>query len=442
MFKKIFYSNHVQSAIAQFGSSMIAIVSFMILARTMPQVTFGEWGLFLTLSSFFELLKAGFVATGYIKYSSGASQTVKEELKASSWILNLGFVLVVFVLNYFIYLTGYFDMESIILFLLLYPLYTIAAMPYNYFIWNSQIELKMNRIAGIKIFNAVLFLTVCISSVYITLNLQTLVLLYISSFALSSLLCLIIGDTGIFKIILAKKSRLIQLLLYGRFQMLAFLGSNLLRSSDIFLISAFLGPKAVAIYLIPQRLWIMVIMPLASAIRVGFPIFSANHNSNNTAALKYNIEKYIGGLTLLYIPFACLLFISADYLVLAIGGDKYMAATILFRIFLIYSIFVPFDQIIGIALDAVDKPDKNFIKVTVMTLVNIIGDLIVLFLYKDIELVAWVTLATILSGSIAGYIMLRKIVPIKLNSLFKVGYHEIKRNCITFFSALKTNRLN
>ncbi|MDC0230568.1 oligosaccharide flippase family protein [Aureispira] len=442
MFKKIFYSNHVQSAIAQFGSSVIAIVSFMILARTLPQVTFGEWGLYLTLSSFVELLKSGFVATGFIKYSSGTSKAAKGELLGSSWVLNLGAILVIFTFNYSVYLTGYFDMDSIILFLLFYPLFTIVSMPYYYFIWNSQIALKMNRIAAIKIFNALLFLVACISSIYMSLDLQMLVLLYILSFAFSSLVCLIIGGTGVLKIRLATRARLKQLFLYGRFHMLVFLGSNLLRSSDIFLISAFLGPKAVAIYLIPQRLWMMVVMPLASAIRVGFPVFSANHNSNNTSALKYNIEKYIGALTLLYIPFAFLLFISADYLVLAIGGEKYMAAATLFRIFLVYCIFVPFDQIMGISLDAVDKPDKNFIKVTVMAIVNILGDLIVLFLYKDIELVAWVTMGTTLSGSIAGYIMLRKIVPIELNLMFKVGYNVIKGYVFTFFSALKMKKLN
>jgi O-antigen/teichoic acid export membrane protein len=186
-----------------------------------------------------------------------------------------------------------------------------------------------------------------------------------------------------------------------------------------------MGNKALALYLIPQRLWMLVIMPLASAITVGFPIFSSNHNKKLYGALKRNIERYIGVLTILYIPFALLLFFLADPLVLLIGGEKYLAAADLFRIFLIYSIFVPLDQIMGVSLDAVGKPNKNFIKVTIMTIVNIVGDLIVLEFYADIELVAWVTLATTLSGVLAGYFMLKKVVDINLFSIFKNGYKTL-----------------
>ena len=342
MIKKLTHHNHFQSAIAQLGSSSIAIISFMILARTMSQETFGEWGLYLALSSFVDLLKSGFVATAMIKYSSGTNQINKNRLLGSSWVLNLLTIFMVSLLNYSIYLTGFFQSESIILFLLLYPIFALISMPFYYFIWCSQIDLNMQRIARIKIFNAFLFLIVCISSLYINLNLQSIVILYISSFTISSIVCLLVGGTGIRRITHTSREKLIQLFHFGRYHVLVFLGSNLLRSSDTFLISAFLGPKALAIYLIPQRLWIMVVMPLASAITVGFPLFSANHNNKEFALLKFNIEKYIGLLTILYIPFAIILFFFSEPIVLLVGGERYVAATILFQIFLIYSIFVPF----------------------------------------------------------------------------------------------------
>ena len=68
---------------------------------------------------------------------------------------------------------------------------------------------------------------------------------------------------------------LIKLVLFGRYNIFAFLGANLLKSSDTFLISAFLGDKALAIYLIPQRLWILGITPRASANTIAFTVFSS-----------------------------------------------------------------------------------------------------------------------------------------------------------------------
>lgn len=427
MIKRLPNDKHLNSVIAQVGSSGIAMVSLIILARTMPQETFGKWGLFLAVLTFVDHIKSGLVTTALIKYSSGETIEKKEALLASSWILNLISMGIISVVCYSILFTGVIKDESISLFLLFYPIYGIISMPYFYNVWNSQIDINMGRMAKIRILSSTLFLIVCLISLAFEMTLFQLVAGYVGTFFISSVISVLTGRTGINKLRSNTKNEIKRLYLFGRFHMLVFLGGKMLRSSDTFLISAFLGYEALAIYLIPQRLWMLVIMPLASAVTVCFPIISSNHNNKKYKALKMNIEKYIGVMTLLYIPFAILLFFLAEPLVLLIGGEKYLAAVELFRIFLIYSIFVPFDQIMGVSLDAVDRPNKNFLKVSVMAIVNIVGDLIVLEFYGDIYLVAWVTLATTLSGVLAGYFMLKEVVNINIISIFKNGYRTLLR---------------
>ena len=61
-----------------------------------------------------------------------------------------------------------------------------------------------------------------------------------------------------------------------------------------------------------------------------------------------------------------------------------------------------------------------------MTIVNVMSDLIALHYFQDIRLVAWVTLGTMLAGSIAGFYMIRKEVHIEIKTMFSNGFQLIK----------------
>ncbi len=431
MIKNLLKNNHLKSIVAQVGSSGIAIISFIILTRTLSMEKFGQWGLYLALLTFVDMLITGLVSTALIKYSSGKSEEEKIKLLASSWIINICTVILITILFYSTYFMQVFKNESMNLFLFYYPIYSFISMPYHFNLWNARIEINISRILKIKIFNALLFLGVCIYTKYEYLKLEEIVIAYTITFAISSIVSIITGKTGINQIKYYSKNKIKKIIEYGKYHMLAFIGSNLLKSSDTFLISAFLGDKALAIYLIPRRLWILVVTPLASVNTISFPVFSANHNEKKYVLLKNNIEKYIGVVTILYIPFVIVLFMLSEKLVILTAGNNYIDSIIIFRIFLVYSIFVPFDQIIGVSLDAVNKPNKNFIKIMVMTIVNIIGDLIVLHYYKSLNLVAWVTLGTTLSGIFAGWFMLKKEVDIELKKIFKNSINEIKTIIVT-----------
>jgi O-antigen/teichoic acid export membrane protein len=72
-----------------------------------------------------------------------------------------------------------------------------------------------------------------------------------------------------------------------------------------------------------------------------------------------------------------------------LGGRQYLgtdpitgfnAATIM-RIFSIYGLLLPIDRMTGIGLDAINKPNINFLKVLYMVIANIVGDLIAIFIF-------------------------------------------------------------
>ena len=138
------------------------------------------------------------------------------------------------------------------------------------------------------------------------------------------------------------------------------------------------------------------------------------------------------------------LFLLSDVLILFVGGEKYIDATPIFQIFLIYGLFLPFDRLTGIALDAIGKPKLNFYKVLIMAIVNIVGDFIALYFFKSLELVALVTVFNVLAGIVAGYILIKRNINIEILPLLKNGCHVIinyfkKKNSI--INLIKTNLL-
>ncbi len=425
MWNRIISNKHAQSLFEKVGTSGLAIISFIILARVFSQNDFGQWILYLTLLTFVDMIKCGVVKTALIKYASGSKQDYQHELIGSSWILNLILVSIITIGCYSIYYLDIFQLEGIIFFLLFYPIYAIVSMPFFYFLWNNQAFLEFKKITLLRIFNALVFLMVCLLSLFISINLQQLIIMHLLIFSISSILALYLGNTGCLYLIKATKSTCYKIIRFAQFHMLAFLGSNLLKSADVFLIGAFLGPVAIAIYSIPLRLIEVIEAPLKSAVAVAFPVISSHDNNNNKSALKDSIEKYIGILTLLYIPFMTILYLLSEPLVLLIGGDKYLDAVYIFQLFLIYGLFLPFDRLTGITLDAIGLPKLNFYKVVIMASINIIGDILVIYFFKSLELVALVTVMNVISGMIIGYLFVKREINLSIKSIIKSGFSTI-----------------
>jgi len=207
---------------------------------------------------------------------------------------------------------------------------------------------------------------------------------------------------------------------------MAFIGSNLLKSSDVVLIGLFLNPIAIAIYSVPLRLIELIESPLKSAISVAFPLLSSHDNNNDINALNKTLQNYIGVLTLLYIPFMVILFVTSEPLIYLIAGEKYLEGVFIFRLFLIYGIFLPFDRLTGITLDAIGKPKLNFYKVLIMASVNILGDIIALYFFESLKLVAIVTICNVIAGMLIGLLFLKKEINLSYRSIFLSGSYSIK----------------
>jgi O-antigen/teichoic acid export membrane protein len=142
-----------------------------------------------------------------------------------------------------------------------------------------------------------------------------------------------------------------------------------------------------------------------------------------------------GLVSMAIVPVAILLFISASELIVMAGGKQYAMSANIFRVFVLYSLFLPLDRFIGVTLDSMGKPHLNLLKVLLMVGVNIAGNLLVLELFQSTLLVAVATLVTTGCGIIFGVIVLNRFFPFSVKEVFTSGYQLILRSIYKISSA-------
>jgi O-antigen/teichoic acid export membrane protein len=249
---------------------------------------------------------------------------------------------------------------------------------------------------------------------------------YVISNALLALISISLGWNRISSIASVTKTYMRSLLNFGKFSMGTLIGTNLLRSSDTFIITAFIGPNPVAIYNVPDKLIGLMEIPIRALTSISFPQMAKAYSKGNIQRFQSEFYTGAGLLTIFILPISIIVFITAPQLVVWLGGEQYAESMEILRVFAIYMALVPIERYSGLGLDVINKPKLNFIKVVYMLTVNAIGDVIVLSMGGGIYWVAVISVVTYSSGILFGYYFLRNTIPFKLSTILALGVKELK----------------
>jgi O-antigen/teichoic acid export membrane protein len=140
--------------------------------------------------------------------------------------------------------------------------------------------------------------------------------------------------------------------------------------------------------------------------------------------LKKEFERKTGFLFLLLFPLSIISFVFAEPIVIVLAGNQYKDAALLLKLFSIYTALTPIDKLSGVMLDIINKPRLNFIKVILMLSVNVIGDIVCLYLFGTLESVAIVSTFTFATGVVYGMYLLNKHIEVSFLNVFKLGFQE------------------
>lgn len=420
-------NKQVLSLSGSISSSALNFISFAIFARILFPEDLGNWFIFLALFNFFDQLRSGIVHTSLIKFSSGNSPQETQAFNGSALLISLIITLILMAVCFICsYLPFFPETLGMNLFFNWFPAIYLATLPLNFSIWLLQAKQRFDHILYIRLINqgSLLLMVLVHIALGYAIGPNQLIFYYLCAQALSSIVCIAWGWAQLHSLLMAKKTQLLQLVHFGKYSMGTLMGSNLLRSSDTLLIGSFLGPAAVALYGVPQKLLELIEIPLRSFLATAMPQMAQKMNQGELSGVADVMKKYAGTLSLLLLPVVLFALIFAKPLMILLGGENYADSAYLLRIFIIYAAFLPLDRFFGVSLDIINKPALNFSKVMVMLAVNVCGDWLALTYLGEVWAVACVSILTFVSGVSVGHLLLQGSLSYRFTDIWVSGWLE------------------
>lgn len=448
MFHKIVREDNFLSLTGNLAIAVLGIAGFALLARSLSLEIFGEWVLFITGGSFIEMFRFGITNTGLIRFLSGADESSRIKLIGSNALIGLGstiFIALTLVLCYMLFNDAIVN-SGYHLFFKWYPLLAFLNLPWNNALVVLQADRMYGKILTIKVIKSGLFFMVILFHfLFVEITLTDLVIALLIINGVTSLITIISGWDGTKHITKASVETNKTLLNFGKYTTFTLIGTNLLRSADTVIISLSpMGSAAVALYSIPLKLTELQQIPLRSFVATAFPKMSKASVQGRVQEVKDLFYTYSGALTYLFIGISLFTFVFAEFFVLVISGRQYLVTDPLtgfnvvhiVRVFSIYGLLLPIDRMTGIGLDSINKPNINAIKVFVMVAANLIGDVIAIFVFKSLILVAVASILFTLIGIWMGMHFLNKELTLSYREIFSSGISFYK----TLFNKVTNNR--
>lgn len=420
----IYFLSLASSAIVSF----LGMVTYAVLSRSLTLESLGLWVFFMAVIGMLDTIRSGFIVTAFIKFFSGTTAARAQEVCGSVWYIALVLTIIVVIINIpFWFLTDYIDNIGLKLSIKWFSLYFIFTLPV--FIANCILQARQNfgALLFLRLINQGLFIVMVILLIVLKSdNLNTIIYAYMATQLAAGFVCFAKGWTNIRSFKNRTKSCISELFHFGKYSVGTNLSANLFRSSDTFIINFMLGPAALAIYNLGQKLMELVEIPLRSYAAIGMPVMSVAFNQNKKGEVIYLMKKYTGTLTLMLVPCAIAAYFLADFAILLIGGKQYAGteAANVFRIFITFALLYPADRFLALTLDVIHQPQINFIKVLVMLAINIVTDFIGIYIFKNVYGVAVATLFPVLTGALVGYWYLKKYLDFNFRDIYVLGYLE------------------
>lgn len=439
LFSKIIREDNFLSLVGNLVIAVFGFGGFALLARSLNTDAFAQWVLFISGGSFIEMLRFGLTSNGLVRYLSGATEEEKVKLIGSnvliSILISIVVALLIVTINYLFY--DNINASGYKLFFKWYPLLLIFNLPWNNALVVLQAEMNYTKILLIKAINSGgFFIILFLNSIALNLSITNLIIALLAVNILTSLVCLNSGWDGIRYLRSATRATNKKLLNFGKFSVFTLIGSNLLKNADILIISVSpMGNAAVALYSIPLKLLEIIQIPLRSFTATAFPKMSKASLLGTEVEFKTLFNTYSGALLYLFVIISIVFFVFAEQLVLLISGQQYLDLENLnyniiniVRILSVYGLLLPLDRMTGIALDSINKPKVNALKVGVMLATNLVGDLTAIYFFRSLEMVAFFTLVFTGLGIVLGLYFLNrefKISGIELTKCANVFYKSI-----------------
>ena len=430
--KNIANSDNSQVLLGNLSASFFGLITFMLLARSLTLNTFGEWAVFVAASGFADLLRTGLIRQAMVRFVSLTNaDSRKIHYQRAATTLHLLTILVISMVLWTVLLTiGEQFPSPYDLFLTWYPLWMILSLPHMMDTWFAHALHNYRRMNRIRLIINIGFLGFVLIGFFVEYNVRSLILGNMLMQGVVSASSLLRYPAVFFKLNRTSSRYMVQLFRFGKHSLATLTGANLLKSADHMIIGGLMGTEAVAIYAIPLKLMDLIEIPLRGFVMTSFPKLSVFAIRRDLKGFELHFYQWTGLLTLLVIPVGLVILVFPQWFIQILGGSAYLDSQILLQIFVIAMVLMPIDKYMGMSFDSINAPKRNAIKVWVMVIINVVGDYLAITYLDSLTAVAAVTVLTISSGVIAGFMMhpILRFDGFKMISIgIKFGWQQIRQ---------------
>ncbi len=428
--KALLRNRHFQSLTGNGVMAVFSVLTYSILFRFLAEADMGNWIFFQFAFLLLDTFRTGLLQTALIKFYAGADLARQRCVAGSAWFLGLAVTGIFGVLNLLaVPFIGRFHDVGVLVLLHWFGLALAITLPFNVAIWILQAEQRFDRILYLRILNQGSFI-VLVFILFLTkeLSLTRVIQAFLGSSLLSSVVVVVTGWAQLQALRHRTAATVAEVFHFGKYSFGTFLCSNLLRSSDTFIIKFMLGPAALAVYSLPQRLLEIIEIPLRSGLSTAMPSMSVAVNRKRDAEVSDLLKRYVGFLTLLFVPITVLVLVFADVIVGLIGGGKYVGteAANIYRILIVCALLFPLERFLGVTLDIINRPQLNLLKVVLALAVNVGADIACIHFLGSIYGAAWASVFTLIASTLYGYFVLRRYLPINFRGVPELAAEEVR----------------
>ncbi len=428
--KKYFSSYWIKSAfytvLQRFSMTLLGFISYLILIRSLSTVEMGAWAIFLAVTSIFEISKTNLLKNAHIRFVSiQEDHTVKASIASSAFLINAAMNIAVIILIIFgaDWLGRIFNSVNDLPDMLRWFIPGLLGMiifSHLEAIQQSFLDFK-GPFAGNFVRQLLFFSAVCAHAIWkVPFSLKHL--------AMYQSISIWIGTGVLFlssrKYLLYKfnytKQWLKEIVQYGGFIFSSGFVGQLFANIDQLMTATFLRASDVAYYNAAGRINQVIDIPSYAASDIMFPKVAqaSQGEENGDSKVRYLYERMVAVLLSFTIPAAIFVIIFPHFVITIIAGsNEYAPAALILQIYMVMGIMRPMQNQSANLLNSIGRPGLCLLINAVSLVVNL-GINYACLVHFGFYGAAIGTLITCIVGSIAWYIIMKKLIGANMKSIF------------------------
>lgn len=342
----------------------------MLVTRTFPEESAGQWFLFVTIFAILNNLRDGFIQNGLIIYVQTDDHQHKLSIYKTSLVVTMTFELVTcFTMVALFQAFNWFDLGLLFMY---YPLYSI---PYALYRWAFVIHRSQLTVVHNIAMNVGFLIVLGAGATFIHLThlpLTALVVLLGLSSTVATLIGLSFLDVkGILMTNFNRRS-FINIVNYGKHGLLRELTGTLSTRISLFITASLLSYTQTAFLGVAQRYLTLLLIPNSAFQSLLYPVLVRVSRLNDPAAIKETYEFQVSKLLSAMVVLALIISMLSPWLIIVMHGQEYSPAIGLLIISIwTLAIFSPFGSAFGSIINTIGKPKINSHIVIVNSFINI-----------------------------------------------------------------------